>query len=225
MATIPELIYCANGNRRFAEIAINAGFTYGAQLPGTVYFAPEFVDQDWKNPNRENYMACLAQHRPRMATVLDLEHYQQMSEVLSWAEEAAQYVIEAVLIIPKSQGIVSHLPRIIGGREVRLAYSVPTRYGGSSLPLWDFIGWPIHLLGGRPEKQMELSNYLNVVSADGNYFGMKARRFCEHWEWPGRFVPDGRQTKDGAHYAAFERSCVNIVRAWRGGQTFAHPKG
>lgn len=214
MATIPELIYCANGNRRFAEIAVSHGFTYGAQLPGTVYHKPEFVDQNWKNPDRAKYIACLENHRPRMATVLDLERLDQLPEVLAWAEDAAQYVTEAVLIIPKVQGIVPSLPRTIGGKQVRLAYSVPTRYGGSSLPLWDFVGWPIHLLGGRPEKQMELSNYLNVVSADGNYFGMKARRFCEHWEWPGKWVPDGGQTPDGAHYAAFERSCTNIAAAW-----------
>lgn len=214
MATKPELIYCANGNRRFAEIAIAHGYTYGAQLPGTVYFRPEFVDQDWKKPNKERYMACLAEHKPRFATVLDLEQNDQLPEVLAWAEEAAQYLTEAVLIIPKVQGIIAGLPRVIGGKQVRLAYSVPTRYGGSSLPLWDFIGWPIHLLGGRPEKQMELAKYLNVASVDGNYFGMKARRFCEHWEWPGKWIPDGGITPDGAHYAAFERSCANIMQAW-----------
>lgn len=147
MASYPELVYCANGNKRFAQIAIDAGFTYGAQLPGTVYFAPKFVDQNWKNPNRDKYMACLAEHKPRMATVLDLEHDHQLPEVLEWAEEAAQHVTEAVLIIPKAQGIVPSLPRVIGDKQVRLAYSVPTRYGGSSLPLWDFIGWPVHLLG------------------------------------------------------------------------------
>lgn len=69
-------------------------------------------------------------------------------------------------------------------------------------------------IGGRPEKQIELSQYLSVVSVDGNYHGMKARRFCEHWEWPGRWIPDGGMTPDGAHYAAFERSCANIVAAW-----------
>lgn len=245
MAFGVELIYCAAGNRRFAEIAINAGFTYGAQLPATVYFSPAFVDQDWKKTKckahkntidmmcvdcaqarekaRPRYMSSLSKHKPRLATVLDLEHDDQLPEVLAWAEEAAQYVTEAVLIIPKAQGIVSRLPRVIGGRSVRLAYSVPTKYGGSSLPLWDFTGWPVHLLGGRPEKQMELSHYLNVASADGNYFGMKAREFCEHWEWPGKWIPDGGRTENDAHYAAFERSCANIVAAW--GRTIPKPCG
>ena len=48
---IPEIIYCADGNERFARIAIDAGFTFGAQLPNTVYYPPEFTDQNWKAPN------------------------------------------------------------------------------------------------------------------------------------------------------------------------------
>ena len=76
-----ELIYCAAGNRRFAEIATSHGFRYGAQLPGTVYtdVAPlYFADQDWKEPNRDKYMSALAQHRPHMATVLDWEREEQL---------------------------------------------------------------------------------------------------------------------------------------------------
>jgi hypothetical protein len=52
---IPELIYCSDGNAAFAKIAIEAGFTYGTQLPKTIYFPPEFVDQDYKKPNLEKY--------------------------------------------------------------------------------------------------------------------------------------------------------------------------
>lgn len=85
-----ELIYCAAGNARFAQIAIDAGFLYGAQLPGTTYHPIWFADQNWKKPDRTKYMAALAEHRPHMASVLDLERADQLDEVLSWAEEAAQ---------------------------------------------------------------------------------------------------------------------------------------
>lgn len=90
----PVLIYCADGNRRFAEIAIRNGYMYGAQLPNTVYFDPYFVDQDWRKPNRIRYMIALAQHRPALATVLDWEREDQLPEVLDWAEEASQYVTD-----------------------------------------------------------------------------------------------------------------------------------
>ena len=127
---MPELIYCADGNPRFAKIAIDAGFFYGARLPGSVKYPIHFADQDWKNPDRARYMVELEKHRPVMATVLDWEQEEQLGEVLSWAEEAAQYV-ERVLLIPKVIGGIERLPRKIGGADVVLAYSVPTRYGGT----------------------------------------------------------------------------------------------
>jgi len=204
--------------------------TYGAQLPGTVYFPPEFADQDWKKPNRTAYMAALAQHRPRMATVIDWERDEQLPEVLEWAEEAAQYV-ETVIIIPKVLGGIPRLPRRIGGASVRLGYSVPTAYGGTELPLWEFLGWPVHLLGGSPHRQIAMAHYLNVVSVDGNYIAKMAQKWNQFWalapalyakdrRWPRLQEADGRAWGDGSNtadapYEAFRRSCVNVLAAWR----------
>lgn len=218
------LIYCASGNLSMAEIAINAGFEYGAQLPGTTYFPLYFADQDWRAPVRERYMAALAEKRPHMATVLDLERPDQLSEVLGWAEEAAQYV-DVVCVIPKYSGAIARLPRTIGGAEVRLAYSVPTRYAGTEVPVWEFAGWPVHLLGGSPHKQMEMSRYMNVVSADGNMAQKLAVKLCSFWQpgtathavnrwWP-QLQEAGMGEKKDAPYVAFELSCNAIMRAWR----------
>lgn len=217
MATEPvTLIYCASGNARFAQIAIDAGYQYGAQVPSTVYFAPYFCDQDWKKPNREKYMAALAQHKPYIASVLDWERQEQLPEVLEWAEEAAAHV-EVVMLIPKVQGGVEKLPRTIGGKPVRLGYSVPTSFGGTELGLWEFGGWPVHLLGGSPQAQMQTSRYLDVVSADGNYAGLKARQYCQFFD--GRrwlqLATTGDVDSEDAIYRAFEISCRNIMGAWR----------
>lgn len=239
-----EIIYCADGNRRFAEIAIAAGFLYGAQLPNTIYHAPHFVDQNWKNPDRESYMAALREHKPYMATVLDWEQSEQLSEVLGWAEDAAQYV-DVVVIIPKVAEIY-RLPRIIGGKSVRLGYSVPTRFGGTTVPIFDFIGWPVHLLGGAPHEQMAIAGgysrrrggrrqcnlfraELDVVSVDGNMHQKMATQFCAFWAadrttprgyWPNIIEYDGQPWGDGsdsadAPYEAFFRSCRNIMAAWQ----------
>ena len=185
--------------------------TYGAQLPGTVYFPPEFVDQDWKRPDRAAYVAAVAQHRPRIATVLDWERDEQLPEVLAWAEDVAPFV-ERVIIIPKVTGGIPRLPRRIGGREVVLGYSVPTRYGGTELPLWEFAGWPVHLLGGSPHRQLHVAHYLEIISADGNYINRKATQFCEWWN--GRRWEPLRPKQDDAPYEAFRRSCVNVMAAW-----------
>lgn len=219
-----EIIYCANGNRRFAEIAISHGFLYGAQMPGTVYFPPMFCDQDWKKPDRTKYMACLAQHRPYMASVLDLERPDQLDEVLEWSEDAAQWV-DVVMIIPKFFGAIELLPRVIAGKTVRLGYSVPTKFGGTEVPVWEFAGWPVHLLGGQPQRQMELCHYLNVVSVDGNYAHKMAIEYGQFWApgnaryavnryWP-KLSEAGDNVRDDMPYIAFERSCQNIMTAWR----------
>lgn len=209
---IPTLIYCASGNRRFAEIAIAEGFQYGAKLPHTVYFPPYFADQDWKNPDRTAYMAALQEHRPHMATVLDWECPNQFAEVLDWAEEAAQYV-EEIVIIPKVQGGIPTIPRRIAGKRVVLGYSVPTKYGATPLPLWEFYGWPVHLLGGPPHRQLELAHYMDVVSIDGNYHNLKATQFCEYWQRGQWHAVTPR--REDAPYEAFCRSCQNIMAAWR----------
>ena len=210
---IMDLVYCASGNARFAQIAIDAGYLYGAQLPATVYHPVWFADQNWRKPNRDRYMAALAQHKPHMATVLDWEQEEQLPEVLEWAEEAAQHV-EVVMLVPKVQGGVSQLPRAIGGKPVRLGYSVPTSFGGTELGIWEFGGWEVHLLGGSPQAQMQVARYLDVRSADGNYAMMIAQKFGDVW-LPGGKV---RRLPPGNHdniYRAFDLSCRNIMAAWR----------
>jgi len=210
-----ELIYCAGGNRRFAEIAINAGFLYGSQLPHTVHFPLHFADQDWKKPNRQRYFEALANYKPQVATVLDWERGEQLDEVLGWAEEAASHV-ESVVIIPKVQGGVALIPRIVGNKPIRLGYSVPTKFGGTPLPYSDFIGWPVHLLGGSPHKQMHLAKYLTVASVDCNYHMMMAERHNEFWaEGKWRELSSLGHVDKDAPYKAFELSCKNIMTSWR----------
>ena len=225
MAT-PTLIYCGGGNPRFYRIATEAGFRYGAQLPDTIYGPLYFADQDWKSPKREAYMAGLAEHRPVMATVLDWEYQEQLGEVLDWAEEAAQHV-ERVVIIPKVMGGIQHIPRRVGSADVVLGYSVPTKYGGTQLPLWSFAGWPVHLLGGSPHKQMHVYAHLRsiaeVVTADGNMMNKMATQRCAFWrekpgskgKWITLKEADGRSWDWDAPYEAFRRSCENIMAAWQ----------
>jgi hypothetical protein len=214
-----DLIYCAGKNKPYAETAITAGFRYGAQLPCTTYGPVWFADQDWKKPNRERYMAALAEHKPEMATVLDLEHHSQFDVVLSWAEEASQHC-NRVLIIPKYSGAIDSLPRRIGSADVVLAYSVPTAFGGTSVPVWEFRGWPVHLLGGSPHRQMMLTHYMHVVSCDGNMANKMshAGRFWSsvkgpkgHWR---NLREIGIDLPTDNNLEAFRLSCKNIMQAW-----------
>mgnify|MGYP000264069266 CR=1 FL=1 len=220
----PRLIFCADGNARHAAIAVAEGWEYGARLParGLAPHPLAFADQDWKRPDRGRYMACLEKHRPALATVLDWEHPEQLPEVLSWAEEAAQYATEAVLVIPKVPGGVPSIPRRVGGKDIWLAYSVPTSYGGSPLGLWEFAGWPVHLLGGSPQKQRELWSYLrgiaDVRSLDGNMVKKMATGRCCYWARRttrhGHWQPIARAVEVGAPDECLRRSLAAIRDRW-----------
>lgn len=216
-----EVIYCAAGNRRNAEIAIDAGLRYGGRLPDTIYYRPYFIDQEYKAPNRAAYMACAKQHRPHIATVLDLEREEQLPEIMSWAEEVSQYA-QVMVLIPKFSGAIARLPKQINGKEVRLGYSVPTGYGGTDVPLSEFCGWPVHLLGGSPARQLDLAHYLDVRSVDCNMI-QKLAQNCQWWtpksnigrvrHWPALEDVESRYA-DGP-YEALRRSCHNMLQAWR----------
>ena len=197
-----DLIFCAGGNKRFADIAIEAGFFYGSQLPETVYHAPYLVDQDWKEPNRVAYMDALKFWMPPVATVLDWEVTQarpcadaNFKETMCWAEEASQYA-GAIIIIPKVVGVVHRIPRMVGGKPIILGYSIDTGYGGTKCDLSEFAGRDIHLLGGSPQEQMRIWRELHlpgmrllpfddsprVVSVDGNMAQKQAIRRNRVWQ-------------------------------------------
>ncbi len=219
----PTLIYCADGNRRFAEIAMRHGYRYGATLPNTIYYPPHFTDQKFRRPDRQKYMAALALWRPALATVLDWERSEQLPEVLSWAEEAAQYASQAVIIIPKVVGSIGKLPRQIGSKPIRLGYSAYSTYSHTPEYLAAFRGWPVHCLGGSVARQMEVDREIDLQSADGNYSQRLSRSGLtyspaipeQHHGWPRLSRLAGFKPVDSL-YISFELSCIAIPMAWSG---------
>ena len=220
----PTLIFCAGNNRYFAEIAINAGFEFGSRLPGTVHYPIYFSDQNWTKPDRTGYMNAMALHRPYLASVMDWEYDEQLSDVMSWAEEASQYCSE-IVIIPKVFSGVKRLPKTINGKTIRLGYSVPTNHGATNLFASEFTGWPVHLLGGSPADQVKLTYYFDVRSADGNMAMKMANRGLffnpvnnHSNRWISLSEADGERWSGNGNHEAFRRSCENIIKFWNGGK-------
>lgn len=212
---------------RLMPVALSYGFKYGAQLPGTIY--PElgplyFADHDWKNPNRAVYMQAIKQHRPNLATVLDWQYSNQLHDVLEWAEEMAPYV-DTIVVPLKVSDEVDKLPHVVGGKRTRLGYSVKTNYGETDVPLREFKGWDVHLLGGSPHSQMKYRQYLNVKSADQNMIG-KMSHMCKVWVpgtakgrnrlWGALRDLAGYQQGRDSNLEAFRRSCKNYMAVWKG---------
>jgi hypothetical protein len=221
--TNPTLIYCGNGNWRLEKIAQECGFKYGLRLPQPKYINTDlyFADQNWKKPNKKKYIEKIFEYQPKLATVIDIEHRNQLPEALCWAEEISK-IVETIILIPKCTGVINKIPRYINDKKIILGYSVPTKFGATKLSLHFFDNWEIHLLGGAPEKQIEYAKDLNVVSIDCNYHSMKANKFGQYWT--GKFNGDTRWWRiynnnitippRERSLNAFEISCKNIYKYW-----------
>lgn len=215
-----DLIYCAGSNPRLTQIAYEVGYLLGIRSDRADYGFPiSFVDIDYKRPDWTLHLSVVRRHRPKYATVPDLseecvsEH--DVVRTVMQAEQLRDYC-EVVLVIPKLAGQIALLPE-----GIALGYSVPSLYGGvRSIPIWEFAGRTVHLLGGSPHAQMKLYRYLAsdglVGSADGNMAQKMAVKYAKYWD-AGRWVkhPEYRQGVEDLYLDCWQRSCQNIQKVWR----------
>jgi hypothetical protein len=127
------LIFCAGAGRRNMQVARSLGWLPGARSDETisdVHRPLYLLDVHWTRYDWPAYLAVAARERPALAVVPDTCSVGDLPRTLAQAEDLAAHVTEAVLVVPKCSGLIERLPRRIGGRQIRLAYSVPTRYGG-----------------------------------------------------------------------------------------------
>jgi hypothetical protein len=214
-----DVIYCGKGNVKLDSIAVSCGFKYGLRLPQIKYLDVDlfFADQDWKYPKKCAYMQSLRKYTPKLVTVVDIEHREQLDIALEWADTISSMFTTTIVFIPKCTGIINKIPRQIGNCNARLGYSVPTDYGATTLSPKFFNNWPVHLLGGSPHKQLAFRDVFDVVSVDCNYHSMKANRFAEYWTGQkGHLWEKVNPNIDPQQrsYTAFDVSCRNILAAW-----------
>ena len=198
---LPLLFYCADGGRnKYSEIASKSGWMLGlrSDQPKTPQHC-SMVDNHWTGYDHSKHLAAVQHHKPLIATARDIEHPDQLPSILEQAEELTQYA-GRVLLIPKCK--VS-LPLAYW-----LAYSVPTRYGGTSVECGWFNQRPTHLLGGSPDAQAHYAKHLNAVSLDGNY-AMNVARYGEACWQGNRIKPPGTSC-----YEVFEISLRKQKAYW-----------
>lgn len=175
------------------------------------------LDIDYKAPDWVRHLAVAQREHPWLAAVPDVMSEAQLPEALGQAEEMAPHC-ERVLMIPKAP-VVDGIPERVGGVPVVLGYSVPTSYGGCDLMLWEFGRRPVHLLGGSPRAQRELTRYLYVVSADGNMVWNEARKgrvYDRRGVSSGNTLRalDGERWSGDGPYEALRRSLINLREFW-----------
>lgn len=130
-----------------------------------------FLDIDWKNYNFQRHLEAVIKTRPLITVAKDIENLKEFETILSQANELANFA-QHVVIVPKDlrlKNIFNQIPD-----KFILGYSVPTRYGGTDIPI-KYFNRPVHLLGGRPDIQRELAKTIPVVSIDGNRFTLDAK--------------------------------------------------
>ena len=211
-----DLIFCAGGNPRLMDIAISEGWLPGARSDHWAHVAVRFVDIDYKRPNWERHLARVIKEQPKYATVPDLREdlldEADIERAVRQAEQLSSYC-EVPLIVPKLPGQLSLIPE-----QFAVGYSVPSTYGGAKYPIWELSGRRIHLLGGSPKKQYEAASYLagmaTVISADGNYATLMAKKYMEYWSSRRRWEHWPHWDKD-EYYRCCQASLRNIYRMWQ----------
>jgi hypothetical protein len=164
-----------------------------------------FVDIDWKKYNFERHLEAVRQVRPTMTVARDVTDADHLDDVLHEAAILAQFA-HTVIVVPKD--LTLQRKRRLGVPDMfRLGYSVPTRYGGTSISP-DYFSGDVHLLGGRPDVQRRLADTMNVRSLDGNRFTYDAK-FGDYFVG-SKFVPH----PTGGYEACLHASLVNIAKLW-----------
>lgn len=162
---LPLLIYCADGGRNhYSQIAKEEGWLLGMRSDQMeVKPSVSMIDNNWHNYNHNQHLQLIKENKPLLATARDIDNKNDVTKIIDQAREISNYC-GRVLVIPKIEFDLSPIDF-----PFWLAYSVPSGYGKSDLPLAFFSNHYCHLLGGNPKKQAELSKTLNVVSLDSNY--------------------------------------------------------
>jgi hypothetical protein len=214
VAVPPALILCLDGSPQMTAIALAHGFQYGVRGRDTPARWPYFLDLDWRKPDFAAHLARCRTWTPRFAVAGDADDEAQLAGVLAQAATLRDAGVPDVIVVPKAPGLVDLIPE-----EYVVGLSVPTTFGGTTAPFWEFRGRRVHLLGGAPHAQLRLAALLGpgVVSADGNSH-QKVSHYGTFWE-AGRWVckQDAARTEPPGPdlpYRAFARSCRNIAAAW-----------
>lgn len=169
-----EVAYIRGGDKTAPAIAEMAGARYGVRHDYKPYAPVWMLDIKWDKYDWQQYLALVQEYKPVMALAPDYERLEQHDTLLAQIDDLRP-LVERVLVCPKWHGAVSHIPM-----DCVIALSVPApTYAGFLPDLRLLTGRKIHLLGGKPEKQVELITKLNalganVLSVDGSYIAMKA---------------------------------------------------
>ena len=195
--------------RSVISIAMRAGWKPGARYTNLRdcrhVGGPEFLDIDFRSYDFRTHLEVTSIVRPKLTIARDVFEMASLHSTIDQGYQLLEFS-EKVAIVPKDVQLASSLEASIP-KDFIFGYSVPTRYGGTDIPMSCFRR-EVHLLGGRPDTQYQLSKSLNVVSLDCNRFAFDAR-FGDYFDGE-TFRPHA----EGGYENCIEASISNINKLW-----------
>lgn len=162
----------------------------------------EFIDWPFleDDPSFENHLDVVKRENPTYAVAPDISDASDREETLRKADILNQHA-ETVIVVPKGVKPDQVPPRF------RVGMPAQDRFGGVPWPVWDYRNCDsVHILGGSPNRQQELSHYVNVDSLD-TASPLKAAKFGNVW--------DGKwQESSFNYYDRIEESMWNLIHHW-----------
>jgi hypothetical protein len=164
-----------------------------------------FLDILWNNYNFIKHFEAARLTRPIATVARDIVDIDDIDQILDQANQLSRYS-KYVIVVPKDPRLIGRIDELIP-REFILGFSVPTKYGKTTIP-YDCFKRPTHLLGGHPFIQRELANFMPVVSLDCNRFTLDAG-YGDYFDGT-TFRPH----PIGGYARCITESVVNINRLW-----------
>ena len=212
-----DVIFCHGGRSYFNDIAAEEGWLIGARSDTPLYgpcahHRATMIDWNFTRPDWPRHIDYIREQRPRYATAPDIFDAADLAQTEDQVAAIAEYA-QHVIVVPKSSGIID---RIMTWPRAILGYSVPTVYGGTEVPLWEFADHPVHLLGGSPAQQVKLSQYLRVISVDCKMH-LRAANYGKYYndQLLNTLISEDEKQDETGLRACFRISSRNIIQNWR----------
>ena len=159
-------------------------------------------DEKWTR-----HLEVVKRERPKYAVAPDINAVNPYESVIPKADQLRRYA-EVVIVVPKA------VPPSRVPDRFRVGLPAQKRFGGNPHNVWEYRHCPsVHILGGSPKTQFELSNYVQVDSVDTSS-PLKAAEFGSVWIGS----PDNSGSNWGEvgsnYYERIERSMNNLFEAW-----------
>ena len=155
-----------------------------------------FLDIEWRRYDFARHLAAVQKAKPILTVARDILDLRSLDSIIDEVKQLQNYA-EFIIMVPKDRKFCRRAARYLPDGVI-LGYSVPTRYGGTEVPVAEFVR-PTHILGGSPSLQRKLGNELDVVSIDCNRFMVDALY--------GKFF-DGQRSVRHPHQGQFFDKCV-----------------